>query len=775
MKRLAQIGITFMKSNKMLTLSAFLSIFVACFLSISMFQVSSNVEQSIERGMEAQKGAFDLQITKNEGKSFSNEEIKSLQQERNVKKTSGGYQTNDFLDIYMVGVVDDAINKSLYKYTKDVKGNSVIINDSLSQRENKKVGDVFSINGKNFKIAEVVKPDSMSDYKMPMVIMELSQIHQLLGHKNTKQINYMLLQCTDAAYDSIEYGGGLARSIASEYPDCQVTDQRGGDSYNTKIKNIKMIFKIFFGVVLLISGLFVVNIFMEYMRKYRKDMAVIRTVGGTQKQVEIVFNSMSVIISAGACLAGALFSALVSGITLNWFNDKVQLFEENFSLNLKELWLITVIVFTMFNFFVYWAFQFGQSVLPIQVFQQTVSGLKKNKRANRFLALRKIFGKSGYLGIKLMLPKFRQNFMLILIIALITALSYTGQVSLKLLNANGEVYNSNLVQGKTARGLLETDTTIPLSLSYVKKIYKRFQPVMGNGYMLYGSFDMVEDEDDGADFCNFKVSDLEKIPQLLYADIWEKYEDVPKTKRLIMGDTIAKEKGYKLGDTVTLNSDYLGGKRDFILVETVKKDTAEYNLYNVIVDWDCLSDEKWSKEYLDEEQTTVKYWDMCLGLWLDGDKEQIREKFQQLQLELDTSFKWIMYDDIVEDSKHMGSQWTTTLHVVLNMLLIVAGIGLLNSANGMLLTRRNEYQILRMLGTTERDVRKICWMQVLSFMISGVVIGAILGIIVVAIIWTNNVATHIPLTIEWEYIAVIVIYLLSLSLTLYPTVKKMGR
>ena len=111
---------------------------------------------------------------------------------------------------------------------------------------------------------------------------------------------------------------------------------------------------------------------------------------------------------------------------------------------------------------------------------------------------------------------------------------------------------------------------------------------------------------------------------------------------------------------------------------------------------------------------------MCLGLWLDGDKEQIREKFQQLQLELDTSFKWIMYDDIVEDSKHMGSQWTTTLHVVLNMLLIVAGIGLLNSANGMLLTRRNEYQILRMLGTTERDVRKICWMQVLSFMISGV-------------------------------------------------------
>lgn len=69
-----------------------------------------------------------------------------------MKKTSGGYQTNDFLDIYMVGVVDDAINKSLYKYTKDVKGNSVIINDSLSQRENKKVGDVFRLMERTLKL-----------------------------------------------------------------------------------------------------------------------------------------------------------------------------------------------------------------------------------------------------------------------------------------------------------------------------------------------------------------------------------------------------------------------------------------------------------------------------------------------------------------------------------------------------------------------------------------------------------------------------------------------
>ena len=349
MKRIIQIGITFMRSSKMLTFSAFLSIFVACFLSISMFQLSSNVKSSIEKGMEAKKGAFDIKVTKNESESFTDEEIKFLKQEKTVKKISRGYQTNELLDTYMVGVADDAINKSLYKYTKDVKGDSIIINDAFSRRENKKVGNIFSIGGKNFKIVEVLKTDSMSDYKMPMVIMELSQIHKLLGHSNLSQVNYMLLQCDDSAYVEVEGKYSLSNRIKAQYPNFYVSDQRFGNDYNNLIQRINMIFKVFFVVIIVVSGLFVVNIFMEYLQKYRKDMAVIRTVGGKQRQVQAIFCSMSVIISAGACLVGALFSALVSGVTLNWFNDKVQFFEGSISLKWTVLCQITITVFVLFN------------------------------------------------------------------------------------------------------------------------------------------------------------------------------------------------------------------------------------------------------------------------------------------------------------------------------------------------------------------------------------------------------------------------------------------
>ena len=133
-----RMGMTFLCKSKMLTFSAFLSIFVACFLSISMFQLSSNVETSIVAGLEEKKGAFDLKITKDEEQDFKNEELKRLEQDKDVTGYSIGYQTDELSEAFAAGVSDDEINRSLYKYSKDLSGNRIIINDSLARREDRK-------------------------------------------------------------------------------------------------------------------------------------------------------------------------------------------------------------------------------------------------------------------------------------------------------------------------------------------------------------------------------------------------------------------------------------------------------------------------------------------------------------------------------------------------------------------------------------------------------------------------------------------------------------
>ena len=115
------------------------------------------METSIVAGLEAKKGAFDLKITKDEGETFQNEELKELEQDKDVKGYSIGYQTDELSEAFAAGVSDDAINKSLYKYTKDVSGNCIVINDSLARRDNKSTGDSYLIAGKKFQIIEVIK------------------------------------------------------------------------------------------------------------------------------------------------------------------------------------------------------------------------------------------------------------------------------------------------------------------------------------------------------------------------------------------------------------------------------------------------------------------------------------------------------------------------------------------------------------------------------------------------------------------------------------------
>ena len=338
----------------------------------------------------------------------------------------------------------------------------MVINAPLGRREKNQVGQVLSIGGKDFQICQVLEDDPMAGNKMPMVIMELTQLHQLLGNKDTEQANYVLLQCEDDVRRDI-----IVERIQKYHERFQAYDSKMNDEFERLLTIVRSMLTTLFVIVVIVSGLFILSIFQEYMRKYRKYMAIIRTVGGKQWQVSAIFCFMSFVISILGCLAGAGTSALFSGILLNWFNERIQLFSGTVVIDWQVLWQMVLTVFIVLNGFVLVVFSFGQRVLPIQVFQETSTGLRRKKKGNRFLGLRKLFGTEGYLGIKLMSPKFWQNIMIIFIIALITALAYTGQASMKLLEANNTSYYYGLMQGKSAYGEINTES--PMSLSCVKQ------------------------------------------------------------------------------------------------------------------------------------------------------------------------------------------------------------------------------------------------------------------------------------------------------------------
>ena len=70
MLRIFRMGMVFLKNSKMLTFSAFLSIFFACFLSISMFQLSTSAEEAFEQNVSKEKGDFDATLLHKENFVF---------------------------------------------------------------------------------------------------------------------------------------------------------------------------------------------------------------------------------------------------------------------------------------------------------------------------------------------------------------------------------------------------------------------------------------------------------------------------------------------------------------------------------------------------------------------------------------------------------------------------------------------------------------------------------------------------------------------------------
>ena len=144
----------------MLSFSAFLSIFFACFLSISMLQLAISAETSFKNNILEEYGDYDIGLTKEKGVSFSKEEKEQIEKLEDVQKISYGYYIASLDGIYTVGVKDDQINKSRYKYICDITVNDMVINKYLSRKYEKKVGDTFVLGNREYVIKEVMEGDS---------------------------------------------------------------------------------------------------------------------------------------------------------------------------------------------------------------------------------------------------------------------------------------------------------------------------------------------------------------------------------------------------------------------------------------------------------------------------------------------------------------------------------------------------------------------------------------------------------------------------------------
>lgn len=151
--------------------------------------------------------------------------------------------------------------------------------------------------------------------------------------------------------------------------------------------------------------------------------------------------------------------------------------------------------------------------------------------------------------------------------------------------------------------------------------------------------------------------------------------------------------------------------------------------------------------------------------------EEISGEYQQIT--------WMDYHERMKQENEIFKQRSVMIRLVLGMLSLVAGIGWLNSARGMLYSRRKEFQTLRILGFSQRKICAVAWMQIGIYLLIGIAVGVLIGDIAIRNIFRDGVIDGSSIQVYWKNVAGITGYLLllaaSLGFTIRDVVKQAGK
>ncbi|MBE5938618.1 MAG: FtsX-like permease family protein [Lachnospiraceae bacterium] len=666
MKQLFKIALIFLRSSKVITITAFIGIFCATILCAGITELSSNAKESYINYVKKNHVDYDISVSK-EGSLFSEDELEYI---RNIYGVDNAELNDNVIIIWCKDVKIDS-----KKHIRDV------VADELGQYDS---SYEINVESKNIR-----------------------------GYENRLRVIYTFLLI----------------------------------------------------VILFVSGLFVISIFNEYMSKYEKDMAVLRTFGGNIKQVNMIFHFMALVLSLAACVAGMLVCFAFGKLILNAINAYFKFSPRQITIDVKSVIIITIFIYLIFNLVVMLFFVRRQNVLPIQVFEVNKTKIKNKKGISRGL-IRKIVGTDVYLSYKLMYKKTRHNIIYAIIISLVVMFLYAGSGILSVIRSNMTNMYNDTSKGFDAYGeIWATDYLEPDSISGLNSLIKESST---QSCVLMAAFydsgkTCVENGPKG-----FYVTDMDDFMSGFEGETYDAWRDIPKEKRVAVTKETVKYTGYKLGDTITIDSVWLKEASEFTIVKVVNWNNEIWYKAGLLLDIGNLD---YSKDKLINNQGAER-----ATIYMNGEHNNLSLVFDEIDRKYALTKNWSEYtgfirEQAIEEIDTEMMQAFGMIIMVLVVLAIVAGIGWFNGVKGILLSRKQEYKVLRMLGTSPSRVGRMCWIQIWSFMIWGLVIGILLGNICLHMALKEEINYEVK--IYWEGIAGITLYLFGLTLLLIPTIKKL--
>lgn len=377
--------------NKSILSFSVISISLAVFLMITMSSFMANANRSIDHEVKLQYGDVDMVVgyTNEVDHETSNQRIMDLMQSTGGVRQASPVMlsqmfVNDFAaPVAVAGIEDDALSMSRYHFTAYPGREELILNQSLAEELQLRVGSRMKVEGKAYTVTEIIgDPVAAAGTTSDLLLMNREEVRQIkaAGAQHDAVSSYVMVQAADdtdllvLSEQLQELEPGLTIEIAAE----NSTLKAGLSILGNYILVISVL------IVMVISLLIVSN-FEGMLHKYRFQFAILRSMGAQTEQLfKMVFIQCTVTNGLGV-LSGLLVSLLGYTYIIPWISGLflVPLTDSRFDVGVATM--VAVASFIILELFMLIPAYRSTKILPLKMLEMNQNTDFKGRKGRKTL------------------------------------------------------------------------------------------------------------------------------------------------------------------------------------------------------------------------------------------------------------------------------------------------------------------------------------------------------------------------------------------------------
>ncbi|WOV87675.1 ABC transporter permease [Sporosarcina oncorhynchi] len=726
-----------------------------------------NAKAQMDAEMHALFGDAEMTVGFNpeQQKWITAEQYNSIASTEGISEASPVFLTHTTIEgilptVYTIGAENDDLVKSRYHFESDLGNNEVIISAKIASLFSKSVGDTIDVEYTPFIIKEILDPlPGVPDVEL--VILSNATVKQWVDLPDTSAAGlFSLLKLQEDALPSL-----ISNALIQVDDEFRIDITNEYDFVKANFQALAIFMIVLSTFVFIVAAVLLLSTFQLMFFKLREQLMVLRALGATAKQVgKIVQIQLSAIIGSGV-IAGILLSMVVIHQWLPFLIRKMRLPEAHTEFPFGLAISIAVIAFVLLQVIMQWQVQKSMQLLPMQIEEENhepssrltkvklyVLGLisacallilfssvfeeNDGKSAlqtvigsllicvlvlymmpflfSRLLKLilqpvRILFGKEAYLACNQLMPQVRRNMPIVLSIIGLMVILIFGTALFKTIHHNEKAYIDFLYETPVVihNDLLDPTLTTEITrdieaLPTVEYAYARSD---------YHYLELhLENLWQGADY---QAIDVKKFVEK--GKIREIHGDIENG--VIVSEKFAEDHSLSIGDVLQpaiYNLDWQS-KEEVEPVKIIGTISSSESDTPILFDWSAPIA---INAHLMVDEIMVQ----------TAEIEQTMAALQFLH-EQWPALTFSDYETFTAQSDQLFFQRWSLFAGVMFILITATCLGVIQTLLHTIYGKRNDYAVQRLIGLTPNGLVKLILTQVLSFVLYGLAVGTILGVI----------------------------------------------